>query len=61
MPILKLASLILMTIGVAGALLYTAFGKIKGKSLVPPNASWIFNLIEKTFGMETKIEGGERE
>jgi hypothetical protein len=61
MSFVKLAFIILMTIGVVGALVFAAFGRIKGKALAPPNASCIFNLIERTFGTEAKIEGGERE
>ena len=54
----KFVVLMLMFFATVTALVYLAVGKIKGKPFVPPNALWIFYLIEKIFNKkEVKING----
>jgi hypothetical protein len=58
MLFLKFAVLMLMFFATVTALAYLAVGKIKGKPFVPPNALWIFYLIEKIFDHKEVKENG---
>ena len=54
----KFAVSMIMFFASVTALVYLTVGKIKGKPFVPPNALWIFYLIEKFFDeKEVKING----
>lgn len=54
----KFAVLMLMFFATVMALVYLALGKTKAKPFVPPNALWVFHLLEKIFDQkEVKING----
>lgn len=54
----KFVVLMLMFFATVTALVYLAVGKIKGKPFVPPNALWIFYLIEKIFSEKEVKKNG---
>jgi hypothetical protein len=49
MSFLKFTVLMLMFFATVMALVHLRIGKRKGRAFVPPNALWIFDLIEKIF------------
>jgi hypothetical protein len=54
----RFAVLMLMLLAAVGPLVYLAFERTKGKPFVPPNALWIFDLIEKIFNQKEVKENG---
>ena len=54
----KFAVSMIMFFATVTALVYLAVGKIKGKPFVPPNALWIFYLIEKIFDKKEVKKNG---
>lgn len=58
MLFVKFAVLMLMFFATVTALIYLTVGKIKGKHLVPPNALWIFYLIDEMFNKKEVKENG---
>jgi hypothetical protein len=54
----KFVVLMLMFFATVTALIYLTVGKTKGKPFVPPNALWIFYLIEKIFDKKEVQENG---
>ncbi len=58
MPLLSLIILIVLLFLGVSPLVYLSFGKAEGRPLLPPNALWLFELIEEVFDRKEVEDDG---